>query len=207
MKTRFLFTLLLMMAYVANISAQATDINTIANAIYIQQAKAKPGTQVKLSVCLKNQSISVRGYQFDLYLPDGITFVQDEDGYYEANMSTTRATEKQMNYFDSDLQRDGSLRVLCSSTKGAVLSGDDGEVCTILVEVDPDAAAQDYLLQVRNAVVTDPDAIRYQLEDVTSIINVNDCNCGPKGDMNNDGVVDISDALYIIDMVLGRVPQ
>ena len=30
---------------------------------------------------------------------------------------------------------------------------------------------------------------------------------GPKGDMNGDGVVDISDALYIIDMVLGRVPQ
>ena len=204
MKTRSLITIVLMMVYVANISAQATDINTMANAIYVQPVKAKPGTQVKLSVCLKNPSISVRGYPFDLYLPAGITFVQDEDGCYEANMSTVRATKKQMNSFDSDLQRDGSLRVLCSSTKGAVLNGDDGEVCTILVEVDPDAAAQDYLLQVRNVVVTDPDAIRYQLEDVTSVINVNDCNCGFKGDMNDDGELNITDALIIINHILGR---
>ena len=192
------------MAYAGGISAQATDINNLANAIYVQQAKSKPGSQAILSVRLKNKSITVRGYQFDLYLPDGISFVQDSDGYYEAYLSTSRTTVKKMNYFDCDLQRDGALRVLCSSTNGAVFDGNDGEVCTIVVEVDPDAETMDYLLQVKNVVVTDSEAVRYELEDTNSVLTVTDCNCGLKGDMNDDGILDITDAMIIVDYILGK---
>ena len=157
-----------------------------------------------MSVRLKNESIVVRGYQFDLYLPQGINFVKDDDGYYEANLSTSRTTEKKMNFFDCDLQSDGALRVLCSSTNGAVLDGTDGEVCTILVEVDPDAKNNDYMLQVRNAVVTNPDADRYPLNDVTSIFTVSDCDCGMKGDVNGDGRITVSDIMAIVNIILGN---
>ena len=201
MKTRLLFTIIFMFVCVGTISAQATDITNMSDAIYIQKASAKPGEQVLLSVRLKNQSVTVRGYQFDLYLPEGFSFVKDKDGFYQATMSTSRTTVKKMNYFDSDLQRDGSLRVLCSSTNGSTLDGTEGEVCTIMVEVPSSAELKDYILQVRDAVLTDQDAVRYTLDDVSSVFTLSDCS-SMKADMNNDGKIDVVDVMLIVDYIL-----
>ena len=185
---------------------QTTDIDNLSNAIYIPQSTAKQGDTVTLSVRMKNKTITVRGYQFDLYLPDGISFAKDNDGYYQAALSTNRTTERKMNYFDCSMQSDGALRVLCSSTNGATFDDTDGEVCTIMVNVDKTAPAQEYALQVKNAVLTNPEAIRFPLENTVSILAVSESpgSQNKKGDVNEDGSIDISDVLLLVDMILGK---
>ena len=59
--------------------APVTDISQLDNAIYIEPVEARCGTQVTLSVKMKN-SVAVQTIQFDLYLPDGISVIANDDG-------------------------------------------------------------------------------------------------------------------------------
>ena len=91
--------------------AEDTDISTLENTIYIENTTAMPGTQLVLSVKMKN-TISVQGFQFDLVLPEGVTVAEDEDGFLLAELSTERTTAKKTDYFNSELQQvDEGLRL------------------------------------------------------------------------------------------------
>ena len=70
-----------------------------------------------------NNAVEAVGYQCDIYLPDGISFVKDEDDDYLVELSTERTTYKNTDYFNYALQKDGALRILCSSTKSKPFSG------------------------------------------------------------------------------------
>ena len=59
-------------------AGEDTDYSTIANTIYLERVEAAAGSQVTLSVKMKN-TVEVQGYQFDLYLPEGVTVATDED--------------------------------------------------------------------------------------------------------------------------------
>ena len=182
--------------------AQKTDISNRENVIYIQNASAKPGEQLTLSVMLNN-TLAVRGLQFDLMLPDGISVALDEDGFPKVELSTARTTPKKMNYFDSAIQDDGALRVLCNSSAAYTFDGNSGEVCTITVDV-ASGLGGDFDLTLRNVILTDPEAVRYPIDGIQSVISIMDCDCGIPGDMNGDKSVDISDVMIIIRKIVGN---
>ena len=75
---KILLSILTVMATFMTAGAQATDLSALTDAVYVEPLEAPAGSQQTLSVCMKN-SIVVQTIQVDLYLPEGLTIVPNED--------------------------------------------------------------------------------------------------------------------------------
>lgn len=176
-----------------------SDIAAYANVIYVEDKEVNKGTEAVLSIKMNN-TVGVRGFQCDLVLPAGVTVVM-EDGMPAADLSTERTTTTKMNYFDSAIQSDGSLRILCSSTKSYTFDGNSGEVCTVKVNIPEGIEVGDYQVVLKNIIYTDVNAARYTVDDITRKMTVLDYVIG---DANGDRSVDVSDAAEIANYILGN---
>lgn len=181
---------------------ETTDISTFDNTVYIENVETYIGGQLTLSVKMKN-AVQAEGFGFDLYLPDGVTVATDGDGFPMVELSTERTTEKKTNSFDAAFQTDGSLRVLAASTNGSVISGNDGEVCLVTVNIADDMEEGDYPIVLKNIAISDVDAVSHRTEMVKSMLTV---SAYTPADANNDGVVDVSDFTATAHYLLGNPP-
>lgn len=176
-----------------------TDIAAFDNVIYINPLSAKLGEEVTIPVNMKN-AVPMEGLSFDLSLPEGISFVTDEDGFPEAYRSTKRTTERKTDTFQAAIQPNGNLRVFAASTNGYAFSGNDGEVVLVKVKVDENMETGTYPLILTNIAMSDSDAKSYDVEYVKTSIHVkNSLTC----DVNQDGKVDISDVVAVINTMAG----
>ena len=107
------------------------------NELFIEDFKAKAGEQITLSVKMNNV-VEITCFQFDLYLPDGVTIVT-EDGEELIDLNQERTTYKKhtLSYMK---QSDGAMRIVCNSGTNKVFSGNSGEVVTIVVKVSESIA-------------------------------------------------------------------
>ena len=152
---------------------EVTDISAIENVIYIEPTEVRTGSEAELSVKMKN-SVEAEGFGFDLYLPDGLTFKTDVDGFPEAYLSTLRTTARKTNTFESVIRPDGALRVMAASTNGSVISGSDGEVATVKIHVDSDVTPGVLPIILRQIAISDSEAHSYDTEEVKSYVTVLD---------------------------------
>ena len=184
-------------------AGEDTDYSTIANTIYLERVEAAAGSQVTLSVKMKN-TVEVQGYQFDLYLPDGVTVATDEDGFSLIELSTARTTARKTDYFNSTVQPDGSIRVLCGSSKGYTFEGTDGEVATITLNIDENMEEGDHPIILKEVNLTDKNSTLYTtgyLKSTLTIINF------MLGDVNGNKKVEVSDFIATANYILGNPPQ
>ena len=77
MRKLFILANLLFMGQMMH--ATNTDVSDIPNVIYISPFSAAAGSQVSVSIEMKNV-VAIRGFQFDLYLPNGVTAVKSDKG-------------------------------------------------------------------------------------------------------------------------------
>ena len=162
--------LLLMLSFVAAAAvgkAQDTDLSSLTDAVYVQSQSAPAGSQQTLSVCMKN-SMSVQTIQFDLYLPEGLSFVANEDGEM---MTASKARINKFNYFESSIQTDGALRLLAQATTTNIPVG-DGEIATVIVKVDADMELGDYPVSVKNIILVNKENEAKEVDVVTTTITV-----------------------------------
>ena len=141
------------------------------NYIYIEPVSVQGQSEVTLSVKMRN-AVEAEGFEFDLYLPDGMSFVTDAEGFAEVSLSTERTNSKKTNSFDSVIQEDGSLRVLAASTNGSSISGNDGEVALVTIHIDPNLAAAEYPLQLKNIAIADVNAVSHSTDLKESTITI-----------------------------------
>lgn len=144
--------------------AESTDVSAYDDIIYIEPFEAVPGNQAVVSVQMKNKT-EFRGFQFDLYLPEGVSFALDDDGFPIAELSTERTTFKKTDYFNSVVQKDGALRILCNSTSGYSFSGNEGEVATITLNVSESLPEGTYQLKLANIKMSDPQAVDHVIQE------------------------------------------
>lgn len=161
--------IVLLACVLSAMAAAATDISTLENAIYVEPLTAQPGQSTVLSIRMKNQA-AVAGFEFSLVLPLGINVVTDSDDYPWVTLSTERTTTKKTNFFQSALQSDGSLRVLCGTTakdsstgKLYAFSGNDGEVARVAINIPSDFPNAEYAMQIVNGKLSDPDNVKTTL--------------------------------------------
>ena len=162
-----------------------TDIAQLDDCFYIEPIAAAPGKQKVLSIRMKNKA-EVAGFQFDLRLPEGITFAKDEDGLAMAELSEERTTSKKTSSFSSEIFEDGTLRVLCGTTNANpntgflyTFEGNDGEVARITINIPDDYPEGDYPLYFSNAVTkdADPDGVKVEIGTVECVLTI-DKNAG-----------------------------
>ena len=179
-----------------------TDISLLDNTIYLERVEAAAGSQVRLSVKMKN-TIDVQGYQFDLYLPEGVTIATDEDGFAMAELSTARTTAKKTDYFNSSPQADGGFRVLCGSSKGYTFSGNDGEVAVITLNIAQDIAEGEHPIILKTVKLSDTNSVPYATDYLKSTLVISSYTLG---DVNADGSIDVADFIAVANYILGKSP-
>ena len=178
---------------------EVTDISKLNNVIYIDPVEASAGSDVTLSVNMKN-TVPMEGFSFDLYLPEGMEFQTDEDGFPETYLSTQRTTARKTNTFEAAIQSDGALRVFAASTNGSTINGNDGEVVTVKIHIGASVAKGLYPLTLRQSALSDSNARSYDTAEVVCSIQVGTTlTC----DVNQDGNVDISDIVAVINTMAG----
>lgn len=181
-------------------AGEDTNISQLDNTIYIEKVEARVGQTLTLSVKMKN-TVEAEGFQFDLYLPEGVNVATDEDGYPLASLSTARTTAARTNHFDSDFKLDGALNIQAYSSRGYTINGNDGEVALVTITVSSTIEAGEYPIILRNIAVSDKNSVAYTVDYVKTTLNISSFKTG---DANNDGTVNVGDLTAIAHYILER---
>ena len=195
--------LMLCIGHVGMMRAADTDVSAIDNVVYIESFQASPGTTaLELSIKMKNTA-AIRGFQFDLVLPEGVTPVE-EDGEYVYWLNADRAPKKAGGQFYHTLevtrQADGSYRFLSGAQADKTFIGNDGEVAVIQVDIAAGMAAGDYPITMKYVKLTETDiSIYYLTEEVVSTLTISEAGDGrivldetsTTAPVASDGAVDV----------------
>ena len=181
-----------------------TDISSMNNVIYLNKVETSANSQINLSIKMKN-NVGIRGFQFDIYLPDGVTVVKSAKGKIIGSLSEGRLPEDDEHSLTLSEQGDGAIRFLCGSLYDETFTGNDGEIATLTVKVAEEMNDGDYPVILRNMKLTETDINNYyQTDYVKSTLTIKSYTLG---DINNDQKIDVSDYIGIANHILGNTPE
>ncbi len=148
----------------------ATDESDAENVIYVENVSGSKNSQIELSVRMRNAS-DIRGFQFDLYLPEGVTIANNA----KASLSSDRLAAGDAHTLMVNEVSDGAVRFLCSSMNDESFAGGDGEIANLTVNIADNVANGDYDVVVKDAIMTETDISRsYEADDIKSTLTVLD---------------------------------
>ena len=171
-KILFLFTLLCL-TQAGTVKAD-TDLTAYDNVIYVAPATVDPadGTEVVLSICMNNTA-QIRGFQFDLYLPDGMTAVKTQKGKFVTSLNAARLPEDDEHTLTVAEQADGAIRFLCGSQYDETFTGTSGEIATIKVNIGG-LTDGEYPVTLKAIKLTETDVSQYySVPEVVTKLTVN----------------------------------
>ena len=181
-----------------------TDISSMNNVIYLNKVETSAGSQINLSIRMKNAA-AIRGFQFDLYLPDGVTVVKSAKGKIVGSLSEGRLPEDDEHTLTLSEQSDGAIRFLCGSLYDETFTGNDGEIATLSVKIAENKVDGNYAIILKDIKMTETDINNYyQTEQVKSTLTITSYT---PGDINGDGKVDVSDYIGIANHIMGNTPE
>lgn len=153
-------------------NAFATEIDSYDNVVYISPLTASAGTQVQLAICMKNTA-QIRGFQFSLFLPEGVTAAKTPKGRIIADLVSDRLDEEDEHEMTISEHEDGSLLFLCSSQYDECFLGNDGAVATLTVNISQDIALGDHAVIMKNIKLSETDiSVFYTVEELESTITI-----------------------------------
>lgn len=156
-----LISILMFCIGVANIvNAETTSLAGIDNIIYIKPLSSKAGEVKQLSICMKNTA-EIRGFQFSLCLPEGVTIAQNAKGKQLVSLNPGRRGEFDEHTLSVGKQEDGSYLFLCGSLSDDTFLGNDGEIATVTLIIPEDISKGQYPVVIRNQKLTENDISKY----------------------------------------------
>lgn len=156
-----LISILMFCIGIANIvNAETTSIAGIDNVIYIKSLSSKAGEVKNLSICMKNTA-GIRGFQFSLCLPEGVTIAQNAKGKQLVSLNPGRRGEFDEHTLSVGKQEDGSYLFLCGSLSDDTFLGNDGEIATVTLIIPEDISKGQYPVVIRNQKLTENDISKY----------------------------------------------
>ena len=177
-----------------NPDPQPTDNNRL----YSNGTNLHIGSTAKLTINMANED-SFTGYQFELELPDGITFAKDENGKYIVTKGNRYTDDSQQ--IKVEHLGDNTFRFVCISMQNATISGTDGELLTITIAAGEDLAEKDYTATIKNIVLSMPDETKLKPNSATFKTSVKRLI---KGDADGDGELDINDIVAMVNCIMGN---
>lgn len=174
-----------------------TDVSSLSNAIYANAALSQSGVEATLTICLKNAQAAT-AYSFDLQLPEGVSLAKKSNGDYQYTLSNRHNGHSETVNYQSG---SGVYSFAVLSLQSKEISGNDGIIWTIRLKVAANVAKGDYAVKITNAKYSiESGSAKVNLPETTSKLTVSQYK---KGDVNNDGDVDIADAVCIVNHVVG----
>ena len=145
---------------------ESTDLTAYSNVIYVAAVTMDPsvdGSETTLSICMNNTA-EIRGFQFDLYLPEGMTAVKTSKGKFVVSLSEARLPEDDEHTLAVAAQGDGAIRFLCGSQYDETFTGTSGEIATIKVNVEGLAEGQ-YPITLKAMKLSETDITKFYTVD------------------------------------------
>lgn len=172
--------------------------NIIENSpIFTRDVTIKTGGTVKLPVCLRNEN-EIFGVQFKISLPMGVRISEDFSGL------TTSTTERSQGWTimgHKDPDADNSYLFVAFSMDGSSLSGNEGAIMNVPLNVDSDMKTGDYPVNIENVQMTTLSFETLAPSDATSDMAIRNYALG---DINDDGYIDVADLTAAVKFILGN---
>ena len=177
---------------------EPTDISSLTDAIYANPVTVSKGSTATLTISLKNAQ-TTNGYSFDLKLPEGVTLAKDNSDEYLYTLSTRHNGHvATVNYKEAS----GVYGFAVMSLSSKDVKESDGAILTLTLNISDEMKEGDYAVKVQNARYSlSSGATSVAMEEVTSLLTVDSYI---KGDANGDSMVDIADAVCIVNHIVGK---
>jgi hypothetical protein len=207
-----------------------TDITQMPNAIYMESVTGRAGRKFWADLKLKNES-GIRAYNFDLQLPVGVTIATDEEGNYiyehgnrhegaELNLNYNEASSTYyMSVIDNMAAGNGTIWRLSLKVADGLTLGNYPIVVTNVKYTPADGQDTQNIPDVTSILTVeehgtmkgdanDDDIVN--IADVVSIVNhsihlENAVFIESSADVTGNGEADLTDAVRIIDYIVGRI--
>ena len=157
-----------------------------------------PGKTTMAEIVLSNPDAQYTAIQVDLYLPNGLELTTEGDDYkYELSRvsnSHSLSIGKQSGYY----------RIVLSSSKSEVLTGNSGKVIGLSIKANASLAKGTLNGSLKNVKIAKADGSGWIYNEVPFQISVVE---SIKGDANSDGEVDERDLKAIIRHIMGDTPD
>ena len=183
-------TIIMILTAVVALFAAATD------RFYIEDFTIAPGETSTVSIMLDNET-AYTAFQIDIYLPEGLT-VEQEDGDYIFDLTSRKGRDHNIS---SQLQVDGSIRVISYSPSIKAYSGNSGALVTFSVTASSDFEGPASIL-LKNILFTTVAGIEIPFADESCTVTTPVTSL--KGDVDGNGLVNISDVTALIDYLLNN---
>ncbi len=153
-------------------NAADTDISALDNVIYVESFAAKPGsTELTMSFQMKN-SAPIRGFQFDLELPVGVTLATYASGAYKCSLNSARLPEGDQHTLVPELT-EGKYRFLCGSLQDENFTGSSGEIATVKINIAADMAVGSYPIALTAMKLSETDISKfYETERIEATLTI-----------------------------------
>ncbi len=159
--------------------------------LYFENFEIEPGEEKEVNILLDNPNAEYRDLQFDLYLPEGITVVQDEDEEFLVDTGS-RCTKKHTIGFS---YTDGYYVYMLYSTAKNPLTGNSGDILTITLKADEGVTPGAKTGAFRNVSLSKTDATGPTYDEFSFGITVKGEADGIEDVIANDGTYQI----YAVD--------
>lgn len=174
------------------------SIKVLSDYVYTDNVVGVPTGNILLPIMLKNTS-SITGIQFKLKLPNGISVAEDIQGNYMTSL-TDRAYDQRL--MCSKLS-DGTYQIVAFSTSSSAFYEHRGVCAYIKLSISNNISVGYYELKIQDVELTNTNGEAIHHKDVASTLSITAVN---KGDTNNDGHISITDAVNIVNYILGNPP-
>lgn len=141
----------------ASKATRAASGNNEENYLCIEDVKLHPGEVKTIEVMMFNECDDIRGIQCDITLPDGISFLFDEDS---ENYVTASYRIPMKMALSSEVQDEHTLRIAGVCTGSSSIYGNTGSVFTFKVKADDDIKDGIYGINMSNMELSNGEAIR-----------------------------------------------
>lgn len=173
MKKLFILFAVFCLSHAGTVKAD-TDLSVYDNVIYVSPAivdLSEDGSEVTFSICMNNTA-AIRGFQFDMYLPAGVTAMKTAKGKYVVSLTANRLADDDEHTLTVAEQTDGAIRFLCGSQYDETFTGTSGEIATIKVKID-DLADGEYPITLKNMKLSETDISHfYEAAEVVTTLTI-----------------------------------
>lgn len=169
-----------------------------ADGLHVAAFTIAPGETMTVPVELQNPDDSYIMLEFWMQLPEGVSIDADADGFLLVTKNSERLTQNHP--LEIEAKGNNSYKVLIYSTRNAAIKGNSGAIFTMQLTAAADAAVGSYEGRFYSQVFSNADKQEYDPAESTFSVTIG--KKALRGDVNEDGKVDIADVTEVVNIIL-----